>query len=346
MILLLLAAQITSAAASRDNAELTVQVRADGLIDVSKVISKLEQRRLVLQIPATLDAPSRIFHADHRYIPARREGDGVELEIPIGSKVSCQGPVSVAAIAGGLEAWVTCTEESAEAKANVAAPIFVEAATAVEPAAKIIEAKPVERAAEVKAIAAKPAEAKPLEVATKPKSADIFEAAAPALQTDLLSDAKKSSPIGAVVAALVVVLLGAAAYILRNRKKLSSSRIEVLETAALGPKRALILARVAGKTLLLASSESGISMLETVDDELHEAGPQEENEPAPQPALLAKIKEYAQPKLASYQPDPFSKLSKYLKPAEPQHFDALFAEEQEDQELRQKLLAGQSARTR
>jgi flagellar biogenesis protein FliO len=338
MIFLLVAAQIISATASRDNAELTVRIEADGAIDALKVTSKLEARRLVLQVPATLDAQTHLFHADHRYIPAHREGDGVELEVPIGSRVSCEGPVLVVAIANGLEAWVTCTEESAEAKANAAPPVAVEAAkpAAVKPiesAAKIVEpaveaVKPVEAA---KAVEAKPAAPK-----------DVFETAAP----ELLADAKKSSPIGAAAAAAVIVVLGAAAYVLRNRKKLSSSRIEVLETAALGPKRSLILARVGGKTLLLASSESGISMLENVENELPELNPLEENEPVPQPAMLAKLRKFSQPKLASSQPDPFSKLSKYLKPVEAPQFDALFAEEQEDQELRQKLLAGQSARAR
>ena len=336
----LLAAQITAAAATRDRAELTVQVLADGPIDAAKVTSRLESRRLVLQVPATLEGQARVFHADHRYIQARRAGDGVELEVPIGSQVSCAGPVSVVAISDGLEARVTCAGEPAEATVNAAPPVVAEAAkpAAAQPAAKTVESKPIEAAkvVEVKAVEPKLAEALKAKAA---EPAATFETASP--PADLLADSKKSSPIGAAAAAAVVVVLGAAAYALRNRKKSNSSRIEVLETAALGPKRSLILARVGGKTLLLASSESGISLLENVVDDLTGPDPL----PAAAPALLSKLRKLAQPRLASSHPDPFFKLSKYLKPVAPQ-FDALFAEEQEDQELRQKLLAGQSVRAR
>ncbi|HEX4384828.1 MAG TPA: flagellar biosynthetic protein FliO [Myxococcales bacterium] len=341
----LLAVQITAASAKRDNAELTVRIEADGAVDAAKVTTRLEARRLVLQVPATLDAQTRLFHADHRYIQAKREGEGVELEVPIGPKVSCSGAVSVVAIAQGLEAWVTCTEESAEAKANQTAPIVATIVSA-EAANTPVAAKP----AAVATLAEKPVEAAPVPAAktATAKPAVLFETAAPAPQVDLLADSKKSTPLGAIAGALVVVLLGGAAYFLRNQKKRNTSRIEVLETAALGPKRSLVLARVGGKTLLLASSESGISMLETVGEFPQEStDPLEENEPAPQPAMLAKLRKFQQPKLASAAADPFSKLSKYLKPAEaaPQ-FDALFAEEQEDQELRMKLAAGYSARAR
>jgi flagellar biogenesis protein FliO len=329
----LLAVQITAASAKRDSAELTVRVEADGAVDAAKVTTRLEPRRLLLQIPATLETETRMFHASHRYLQAKRAGsEMVELEVPIGAKVNCTGPVAVVAIAQGVEAWVTCTEESAEAKANQAAPIPM---PSEKPAGAPRAAAPIEAAEQPAVAPAEPVKTAPV------KTAEIFETAAP--QADLLADNKKSTPIGAAAGALAVVVLGGAAYFLRNQKKRSGSRIEVLETAVLGPKRSLVLARVGGKTLLLASSESGISMLESVGDLSQE---EPASEPAPAPAMLARLRKFQQPKLASASSDPFSKLSRYLKPVEEPQFDALFAEEQEDQELRMKLAAGYAARTR
>jgi flagellar biogenesis protein FliO len=395
----LMAAQITSASAKRDNAELTVHIDADGPIDAGKVSARLEQRRLVLLLPATLDSASRTFHVAHRYLQARREGSGIELEVPLGSKVACGGPVTVAQVAGGLEARVRCTEElPSKTAAAVEQPAASPQAIALQSAPQASASQPAHvesHAAEVRALAAKPLEvrveaAKPLDVrveapqpaeprvaavkaeapaakpggpaevrgesrepaATTPEPpASIFETKALQPQVDLLGEKQKSSPLGAAAGALAVVALGAAAYFLRNQKARKASLIEVLETAPLGPRRSLVLARVGGKTLLLASSEAGISMLENVGDlAAREDGDGfagnagRFDEPAPQPALLARLRKFAQPKLASAAPDPFAKLSKYLKPAAAPQFDALFAEEQEDQELRMKLLAGQSAR--
>jgi LPXTG-motif cell wall-anchored protein len=359
----LLAAQITSASASRGRAELAVHIEADGPIDAGKVSARVESRRLLLSLPATLDASSRTFHAAHRYLQARRTSDGVELEVPIGSKVSCSGPVTVAKVEGGLEARVSCKEEAPPEVAMqpviVAQPqaapqiAAARAETHEAPAAKPVEirvevsaAKPPEipvadaRAAKLPELpAAEARAARPAEPA-----AAFFEAAPPQPQVDPLAGKEKSSPIGPAAGALAVVALGGAAYFLRNRKKQKSTHIEVLETAALGPKRALVLARVGGKTLLLASSEAGISLLENLGDLTMPLEHAAETEPLPPHAILDKLRKFSQRPLPSASADPFSRLSKYLKPAPAPQFDALFAEEQEDQELRMKLLAGQPAR--
>jgi flagellar biogenesis protein FliO len=362
----LLAAQITSASASRGRAELAVHIEADGPIDAGKVSARVESRRLLLSLPATLDASSRTFHAAHRYLQARRTSDGVELEVPIGGKVSCSGPVTVAKVEGGLEARVSCKEEGPPAKSEVAMQPVVVAQPQAAPqiAAARAEtreapvAKPVEIRVEVSA--AKPPElpasearvAKPPELpatearAARPAepAAALFEAAPPQPQVDPLAGKEKSSPIGPAAGALAVVALGGVAYFLRNRKKQKSTHIEVLETAALGPKRALVLARVGGKTLLLASSEAGISLLENVGDLTMPLEHAAETEPQPPHAILDKLRKFSQRPLPSASADPFARLSKYLKPTPAPQFDALFAEEQEDQELRMKLLAGQPAR--
>jgi flagellar biogenesis protein FliO len=342
----LLASQVTSASAKRDNAELQVRIDADGPIDATKVSARIESRRILLTLPATLDAANRTFHVAHRYLQARREGEGIELEVPIGPRVSCAGPVTVAAVQGGLEARVSCKEDEPAKTGNAAqqqaAPVEAHAlpvethALAVHAAEAPVAEAPV---AEASAALVRPETRTPAAKVAEP-SGPIFETSPPPAQVDL--GEKKSSPVGAAAGALAVVALGAAAYFLRNQKKRKTLHIEVLETAALGPKRALVLARVGGKTLLLASSEAGISLLENLGEM---AVPVEQDrEPAPQPALLARLRKLSQPKLASDAPDPFARLGKYLKPVPPLQFDALFAEEQEDQELRMKLLAGQSAR--
>jgi hypothetical protein len=47
----------------------------------------------------------------------------------------------------------------------------------------------------------------------------------------------------------------------RRRGRASGRLVEVVETASLGPKRQLVVARMGGELLLLASSESGVTLL-------------------------------------------------------------------------------------
>jgi flagellar biogenesis protein FliO len=54
--------------------------------------------------------------------------------------------------------------------------------------------------------------------------------------------------------------IAAVAIYLGRRKRRQGGLIQILETAHLGPKRQLVIARVNGETLILGSSEAGITL--------------------------------------------------------------------------------------
>jgi hypothetical protein len=66
---------------------------------------------------------------------------------------------------------------------------------------------------------------------------------------------------GVAAAAGVLGLLGAVALFLAKRKARPSRLLQIVETASLGPKRSLIVARVGSETLILGASEAGIALL-------------------------------------------------------------------------------------
>jgi hypothetical protein len=59
--------------------------------------------------------------------------------------------------------------------------------------------------------------------------------------------------------------LAVAAYVLARRRKGAAvdRHIQIVETASLGPKRTLVMARIGGETLLLGTSEAGITLLKS-----------------------------------------------------------------------------------
>jgi flagellar biogenesis protein FliO len=60
----------------------------------------------------------------------------------------------------------------------------------------------------------------------------------------------------------LVVLIGGAAFWWKKKRGLAlPRRIQIKETASLGPKRSLVVAEVDGERLILASSEAGITLL-------------------------------------------------------------------------------------
>ncbi len=64
----------------------------------------------------------------------------------------------------------------------------------------------------------------------------------------------------------LLALAGAAFYFSRRRAAGRERHIQILETASLGPKRALVVARVGDATMILGSSEAGITLLQSVPD--------------------------------------------------------------------------------
>jgi len=64
----------------------------------------------------------------------------------------------------------------------------------------------------------------------------------------------------------LLALAAASFYVSRRRAGGNRRHIQILETASLGPKRALVVARVGDATMILGSSEAGITLLQSVPD--------------------------------------------------------------------------------
>jgi flagellar biogenesis protein FliO len=60
---------------------------------------------------------------------------------------------------------------------------------------------------------------------------------------------------------LALLAVAATAFVLSKKKHAQAGMIRIIESANLGPRRALVVAQVQGQMLLLASSEAGISVL-------------------------------------------------------------------------------------
>jgi len=76
-----------------------------------------------------------------------------------------------------------------------------------------------------------------------------------------------STPSGFILGGAALLALAAASfYVSRRRAGGNRRHIQILETASLGPKRALVVARVGDATMILGSSEAGITLLQSVPD--------------------------------------------------------------------------------
>ena len=89
---------------------------------------------------------------------------------------------------------------------------------------------------------------------------------APAAAPAAAAQASGASPGGslravAIPAGLLAALAAAAFLIVRRRRFPLDRRIQILETASLGPKRSLVIARIGDETLVLGISEAGITLL-------------------------------------------------------------------------------------
>ncbi|MFY3746446.1 flagellar biosynthetic protein FliO [Anaeromyxobacter sp. Red801] len=175
------------------------------------------------------------------------------------------------------------------------------------------------------------------DAATSPSPAPSGPAQAPPAARAL--DLAGTPALGRSLAApgLLLAALAAAALLLARRRRAAPRHVEVLETTSLGPRRALVLARVGDEVLLLGSSEAGLALLRA----LPAAPPLPAAAPAPAspPPLPARA---APPDLLAR----LRGLGRSAAPAPAPGFEALLAESAEDQALRRKLAGGQAGRVR
>jgi flagellar protein FliO/FliZ len=171
-----------------------------------------------------------------------------------------------------------------------------------------------------------------------------------------------------------------AAYLFTRRKRGTTHRqIEILESASLGPKRSLIVARVGEETLYLGASEAGITLLKSsapahavpavvseggrvavvneLDQSLTDALADVPEPSAPiavagsaaAPASFRSIEGglaslFGRGVAVPARPEPRSDARSESRG--PARFEEILEDSLEDQELRRKLAAGMSARVR
>ena len=196
---------------------------------------------------------------------------------------------------------ITVADESTIAD-SMPAKLIAGAEAAVDAATKATNTKAADtKVADTKSTDSKTTDAKLAGATTLAIGGDVEADAAAALkkldtnklpenEIPVLSAAKaekksESSPFFRIITTLIViaVALGGAAYGLKkmaartNGKKGQSTKINVLTTHHLGPKKNLMIVQVAGETLLIGVTDHNITMLKTlalIDDELPASVPQ------------------------------------------------------------------------
>ena len=162
-------------------------------------------------------------------------------------------------------------------------------------------------------------------------------AALPATSASAIAAAAPLGGAGAsaasVGAALLLAALAAVALLAARRRRRAPRLVELVETASLGPRRSLVVARMGDELLLLGASEGGISLLATRPAPGAGASPC-----PPQPAAAAP------PARDAAAQGLLARLGRRggAAPA----FDRLLSESAEDVELRRKLAAGDAGSVR
>jgi flagellar biogenesis protein FliO len=347
---------LSDISATRDATSLSVTIASASPLAVEAARGEVREKSLrILVLGATLPQPERLFRNGRQTLRARRYRGEVVIEVPIDARIECRGPVQMASTPLGLRASAACGERGAMAKEKVELESLLALPAAGDVTPKTPEVTAVEGAlapapkenAQAIAMGSSPSVSPAPALDTVAKSPAVPAEPAPIEQADsskaTIGEAV-AGPRNLVVPAIVLAALGGAALFFSRRRARGIRMLEIVETASLGPRRSLVVARVGGETLLIASGESGISLLSVIQagavaaiprSSLASAIPPPVSSPRPAPqkadlgvsqaGLLARMLG-SRPKIAATS------------------FDALLAESAEDQELRQKLAAGMVGR--
>jgi flagellar biogenesis protein FliO len=74
---------------------------------------------------------------------------------------------------------------------------------------------------------------------------------------------KAENGLSLIFAVTLLAGLGIAAFLLARRRASHGRMIHILETASIGAKRSLVVANVSGRTMVLAVSEAGVTLLDS-----------------------------------------------------------------------------------
>ncbi len=252
-----------------------------------------------------------------------------KLQVPLAAGVACAGPVAVTLVENRVRASITCNAAAAPiaglvgqhsgvgqvatppappppppSPPPVGLPSLRAGAAAAELAAPapLTAAPPVTRAA-APAPAALPTPA-PAPTGARPTPAEtaapapVLEARPPLPRSEERASRPSSLrpapappsgvPFGWILS--VVVLAGVSILLLwRQRRRTGGGMIRIVETASLGPRRALVVAEVNGDRLILGTSEAGITLLTPLPPGLGGTGTSEEVEPAPEDIIEEEL---------------------------------------------------------
>jgi flagellar protein FliO/FliZ len=314
-------------------------------------------------MPTARRAAGAVVVASTTKVAPRTETSAVETKLA--PKATIEAKEIAKATAPSLNALVALPANDEAPVVKAAAVLPVAAAADEEPKASASHKKQTEAAKDDKALAP----------ASETK-AEEKPAASPGLTTakdvGFGAGSATSGGLGIGKLAVPVLLLSAvaiAAYLLTRRKRGGMNRqIEILESASLGPKRSLIVARVGEETLYLGSSEAGITLLKSSGPP--QAASSSSGEVARVPvvneldqSLTDALADVPEPSVLtpSGTPASFRSIEGGLatlfgrgavsvpprpEPRSEPRFDEILEDSFEDQELRRKLAAGMSARVR
>jgi flagellar biogenesis protein FliO len=288
---------IADVKAAREDGHLRVEVSGDSSIDPDGARTKIDEGHLLIYLPGTrvrADNRSWDLQDGAGEIRAHRHKTETELVVPLSGN-GCSGPVELTETKNGITALVGCDGAVASPKGSVLrdAPIAINKAAAKSKPKEItlkalVELPPdAPAAAETSDDTAAPAPVKagPTEVplvaaaktpasnapahpvATKPATTNpaplLPTATATTPATPSIETASSGSGLRSVaVPGVLLMLLAGAAYVFaKKRRTVVHRHIQILETASLGPKRSLIVARIGEETLILGTSEAGITLL-------------------------------------------------------------------------------------
>jgi hypothetical protein len=336
---------ITEVSAERDGGRIAINVKSDAMIDPEATSAKLGDGLLYLFVyDAHVHENNRAWQNDVAEgadeIRAHRHKQKVELAIPLGD-TACQGPVELEKAAGGLRALVACEGGPRPSAARASRPASASARPDTRPESRVtvLPASPSPTAIKADAAlkaklsldpepATKPASPAPLaspvskpaksapsssssasSSATSPTPTPTATPASPSHDPLALPATASGSgtPGGVVLGGGALLALAAAAFYFSRRRGAGRQRhIQILETASLGPKRALVVARVGDATMILGSSEAGITLLQSVPDaDVSRRGggmPVPELSFAPAPAAVAPPSDVTAPKIVVEEP--------------------------------------------
>jgi LPXTG-motif cell wall-anchored protein len=263
--LLALSGYVTIDGVSADaaNNKITVTVTTSAPVGEGDVRAKLTGSVLQLYLDeGHVRDHRRAYRSGGLEISVLKRNDYAKVEVPLADELGCAGPVTVQPGATGFAASIGCKgasvspPEPAQETPVAAKPEAIAAAAAIPHPAAAPKAAPLAPPAPPKTITEPTVSASAAPVVAPPPAPP---APAPALTLAATMPSHGNNTL--MLPLLGLVAAGGAAFMFKRRQQKQSSLIQILETAQLGPKRQLVVARINGETMVLGSSEAGITCL-------------------------------------------------------------------------------------